>query len=70
MTLDVLTGGYQTILWYFLLQDKKATQLMKGGNTGEFYDVEGTKAKSELLKRVYPQFTQAKMAVSKAPPCR
>ena len=60
MTLDVLTGGYMTILFYFLLQEKMWTQQMKGGNTDEFYDAEGTKAKSELLKRVYPQFAQLK----------
>ena len=57
MTLDVLTGGYMTIHFRFLLQKKIWTQLMKGGNTDELY-VDGTKAKSEILKLVYPQFTK------------
>ena len=59
MSLDVLQGGYMTILFRFLLQDKVATQLMTGGNTDELY-AEGTKEKSEILKLVYPQFTQLK----------
>ena len=59
MTLDVLTGGYQTILFHFLLQKKMWTQQMKGGNTDDLY-AGGTKEKSELLKLVYPQFTQLK----------
>ena len=59
MSLDVLTGGYMTILFKFLLQVKTATQVMTGGNTDDLY-AEGTKEKSELLKRVYPQFTQLK----------
>ena len=59
MTLDLLTGGYMTILFMFLLQDKVATQMLQGGNTDDLY-AGGTKAKSELLKRVYPQFTQLK----------
>ena len=61
MSLDVLRGGYMTILFQFLLQNKVATQIMKGGNTDEFYThAEGTKAKSEMLKTVYPQFTKLK----------
>ena len=61
MTLDVLQGGYMTILFKFLLQAKLTTQVLKGGNTDEFYArAEGTKSKSEMLKLVYPQFTQLK----------
>lgn len=33
---------------------KVTTQRMTGGNTRDFYDVEGTKNKSEMLARMHP----------------
>ena len=55
LSLDLLTHGWCTILFYHLLQDKIATQLMTGGNTDEIYK-EGTSAKSEMLVREYPRY--------------
>lgn len=54
LSLDVLKGGWCTILFNAFLQDKLATQLVPGGNTEDFYKLEGTMLKSEMLYRVHP----------------
>jgi len=64
LSLDMLKAGWCTVLFYAFLQGKLATQSMKGGNTDELYNPEGTKrtgpyakggttAKSEMLVRVH-----------------
>jgi len=81
LALDVLTDGYCTIQFNAFLQDKAATQTVKGGNTSEFYhkevgfdketgkaiqsedlvetkdkyNIEGTRAKSQMLVDLFPQ---------------
>ena len=81
LTLDVLKAGYCTIQFNAFLQDKAATQTVKGGNTEEFYhkelgmdeetgeaiqaedlvevkekyNIEGTRAKSQMLVDLFPQ---------------
>ena len=66
LSLDLLKAGWCTIQFNAFLQDKMATQSMRGGNTAEFYLAEGKKkekaayatggtdAKSEMLARVHP----------------
>lgn len=64
LSLDMLKAGWCTIQFNAFLQGKTATQAMKGGNTDEFYHLEGTKgqgryalngttAKSHMLVRVH-----------------
>ena len=81
LTLDVLKEGYCTVQFNAFLQDKAATQTVKGGNTAEFYhkevgfdeesgeaiqseelvetkekyNIEGTRAKSQMLVDLFPQ---------------
>lgn len=58
MSLDMLKAGWCTIQFNAFLQKKINTQKVKGGNSAEFYDLEGTKAKSEMLQRVHPDVTK------------
>ena len=50
-----------TIEFVSFLQEKLATQTMKGGNTAEFYDKEGTAAKSLMLVETHPDVAKAVM---------
>lgn len=54
LSLRALKAGWQTILFFAFLQDKKATQLIPGGNTEAFYAAEGTYAKSQMLVDLHP----------------
>ena len=47
LSLDVLKDGDCTIQFNSFLQDKLGTQLLKGGNTAEFYHSEGTQDKTK-----------------------
>ncbi len=42
LSLDVLENGYCTVQFNSFLQGKVGTQTLKGGNSGIFYDVEGS----------------------------
>jgi hypothetical protein len=55
ISLRILKAGYCTIQYNAFLQGKMATQTMKGGNTDEFYDKEGTKPKSQMLQDMHPE---------------
>jgi len=57
LSLDLLSNGWCTVLFYHVLQDKVATQVMKGGNTDELYK-EGTAPKSEMLVREHPRYAR------------
>jgi len=57
LSLDMLTQGFQTVQFNAFLQDKLRTQVLGGGNSAEFYFKEGTSAKSQMLKAVYPDYT-------------
>lgn len=57
ISLDMLTQGFCTVQFNAFLQDKLRTQVLKGGNTAEFYSKEGTAPKSRMLKEVYPEYT-------------
>ena len=54
LSLDILKGGYQTVLFNTFLAHKMRTQVMTGGYTSEFYAKEGTHHKSEILVRLHP----------------
>lgn len=58
LSLDILSAGYATILFQCFLQNKAATQTIKGGNTDDFYSKEGTLPKSKMLVDAYPSITK------------
>jgi hypothetical protein len=58
LSLDMLVEGFCTVQFNAFLQDKVRTQVLGGGNSAEFYFKEGTAAKSQMLKDVYPKYTE------------
>lgn len=70
LSLDILSKGLCTIQFNMFLQEKMDTQLLKGGNTQEFYHKEGivkddrkyadkgTLLKSQMLASVYPDIAK------------
>jgi len=54
LSLRVLKDGYCTIQFNAFLAGKVTTQRMSGGNTDDFYAVEGTLAKSKMLEDLHP----------------
>lgn len=61
LSLDMLKAGWCTVQFNAFLQWKVATQTVAGGNTAEFYAIEGTAPKSIMLKRVHPDVTKLVM---------
>jgi hypothetical protein len=58
LSLRVLKDGYCTIQFNAFLQYKMPTQAVKGGNTAEFYEREGTEAKSRLQVKMHPDVSK------------
>jgi len=58
LSLDMLKSGWCTILFNAFLQNKMATQTVKGGNTDEFYAKEGTYPKSKMLVDLHPDVSR------------
>ena len=54
LCLRVLKDGFCTIQFNAFLCGKVTTQRMRGGNSKEFYDEEGTKPKSQMLEDLHP----------------
>ncbi len=54
LSLDLLKANWCTIQFNAFLQNKLRTQTVKGGNTEDFYEKEGTTAKSAMLAKVHP----------------
>jgi len=54
LSLRILKLGLCTIQFNAFLCGKITTQRMSGGNTDDFYSVEGTKPKSEMLVSMHP----------------
>lgn len=54
LSLRVLKDGLCTIQFNAFLCGKVTTQRMKGGNTDDFYAIEGTLAKSQMLADLHP----------------
>jgi hypothetical protein len=54
LSIRMLKAGWCTVQFNAFLQNKQATQTMRGGNTEEFYAKEGTALKSAMLKALHP----------------
>ena len=54
LSLRIMKHGLCTIQFNAFLQGKMSTTKMKGGNTKEFYDKEGTYNKSKMLEEMHP----------------
>jgi hypothetical protein len=58
LSLDMLKDGYCTIQFNAFLQLKTTTQVLRGGNSKEFYDKEGTLPKSQMQVDVHPDVSK------------
>lgn len=58
LSLRVLKDGWCTVQFNAFLQEKSTTQKMKGGNTAEFYEKEGTLPKSRMLAEMHPDVAE------------
>jgi hypothetical protein len=58
LSLRMLKAGWCTVQFYAFLQDKIATQRVKGGNTEAFYAKEGTLAKSKMQVAMHPDVSR------------
>lgn len=58
LSLDMLKAGWCTVQFNAFLQKKIRTQVVKGGNTAEFYAKEGTRPKSQMLVDVHPDVSK------------
>jgi hypothetical protein len=58
ISLDMLKAGWCTVQFNAFLQEKVGTQSLKGGNTDEFYAIEGTLAKSRMQVAVHPDVSR------------
>lgn len=58
LSLRMLKAKWCTVLFNAFLQDKIQTQVVKGGNTEEFYAHEGTLAKSKMAVAMHPDITR------------
>jgi hypothetical protein len=58
LSLRVLKDGWCTLQFNAFLADKYTTQRIPGGNTKDFYNVEGTKNKSQMLVDLHPDVSK------------
>ena len=58
LSLDMLKAGYCTVQFNAMLQEKVTTQVLRGGNSEEFYDKEGTLPKSQMQVDVHPDVSR------------
>jgi len=58
LSLRALKDGWCTVQFNSFLVGKRATQTMRGGNSAEFYDKEGTLNKSQMLVDMHPDVTK------------
>lgn len=58
LSLRAMKDGWCTVEFNCFLQEKRATQTVNGGNQKEFYEKEGTLAKSKMLVDMHPDVTQ------------
>ena len=61
ISLRLLKAGWCTVQFNAFLQKKRSTQTVKGGCNADFYQVEGTKPKSEMQVRLHPDCSQMVM---------
>ena len=58
LSLDMLKAGYCTIQFNAFMQLKITTQALRGGNSEEFYDKEGTLPKSQMQVDIHPDVSR------------
>jgi len=58
LSLRMLKAGWCTVQFNAFLQHKRATQVIRGGNTAEFYAKEGTLAKSRMQVAMHPDVSR------------
>jgi hypothetical protein len=58
LSLRILKDGFCTIQFNAFLCGKVTTQRMRGGNTDDFYKIEGTLPKSKMLEDMHPDVTK------------
>lgn len=58
LSLRMLKAGWCTLQFNAFLQLKKHTQTIKGGNTADFYEKEGTGPKSLMLAAMHPDLAR------------
>lgn len=58
LSLRIMKSGMCTVQFNAFLQSKRATQSLRGGNSEEFYDKEGTKNKSQMLVDMHPDVSK------------
>jgi|TARA_R100001443_G_scaffold115516_1_gene133445 hypothetical protein len=58
LSLRVLKDGDCTLQFNAFLQEKATTQRIRGGNSKEFYDEEGTLNKSKMLEEMHPDLAR------------
>lgn len=58
LSLRMLKAGWCTVQFNAFLQDKIATQQVKGGNTSEFYEKDGTLPKSQMQVAMHPDVSR------------
>ena len=58
LSLRVLKDGWCTVLFVAFLADKKATMLLKGGNTDELYAGDGRLKMAQSLQQQHPDVTK------------
>jgi hypothetical protein len=58
LSLRMLKDGWATVQFNAFLQNKLATQKVRGGNTEEFYAKEGTLPKSQMLVAMHPDVSR------------
>lgn len=58
LSLRMLKDGWCTVQFNAFLQNKIGTQLVRGGNSQEFYDKEGTIAKSQMQVKMHPDVSR------------
>lgn len=58
LCIRALKDGWCTLLFHAFIQNKTTTQKIKGGNTKDFYEKEGTYNKSKMLEDMYPDIVK------------
>jgi len=58
LSLRMLKAGWCTVQFNAFLQKKIRTQVLKGGNTAEFYSKEGTMPKSKMQVAMHPDVSE------------
>lgn len=58
LSLRIMRDGLCTVQFNAFLQFKETTQTVKGGNSKEFYDDEGTMPKSKMLQEMHPDIAR------------